>query len=101
MVAQDEREHGTRALLNLGHTFGHAIETGLGHGSWLHGEAVAAGICMAADLSLRLKLLDEQSRARVEALIAAAQLPTRAPASLSPTRFRELMAVDKKALAGV
>jgi 3-dehydroquinate synthase len=101
VVAEDEQERGTRALLNLGHTFGHAIETGLGHGNWLHGEAVAAGICMAADLSARSALLDDSSRLRIEKLVHAAHLPTRAPGSLSSARFRELMKVDKKAVGGV
>ncbi len=100
VVAEDERESGVRALLNLGHTFGHAIETGLGHGAWLHGEAVAAGICMAADLSVRSGLIREDERARIEALIVAAGLPSRAPAGLSVERFRSLMKVDKKALGG-
>src|SRR5690606_5747574 len=100
VVSEDEREQGVRALLNLGHTFGHAIETGLGHGSWLHGEAVAAGLCMAADLSLRSGMIDEAARRRIESLVAAAGLPTRGPAELSAERMLELMKVDKKVLAG-
>ncbi len=100
VVAEDEREHGVRALLNLGHTFGHAIETGMGHGSWLHGEAVGAGICMAAQMSVRCGLLDESSRERIERLVRAAGLPTRAPAALSTQRFIELMKVDKKVTDG-
>ncbi|HHH35688.1 MAG TPA: 3-dehydroquinate synthase [Gammaproteobacteria bacterium] len=100
IVAADEHERGQRALLNLGHSFGHAIETGLGYGEWLHGEAVAAGMCMAAELSLRLGWLTEDDRRRIEALIARAGLPTRPPATLTVERFLELMAVDKKVQAG-
>jgi len=100
VVAADELEAGQRALLNLGHTFGHAIETGVGYGAWLHGEAVAAGMCMAADLSRRLGWLDAADVARIRALIAAARLPVDPPPDLSPARFRELMAVDKKVQAG-
>lgn len=100
VVAEDEREQGVRALLNLGHTFGHAIETGMGHGSWLHGEAVAAGICMAADMSVRAGLLDEASKRRIDALVAAAGLPVKAPPALSTARMLELMKVDKKVHEG-
>ncbi len=100
VVAADEREAGSRALLNLGHTFGHAIETGAGYGVWLHGEAVAAGMCMAADLSRRLGWLKPQEVARIEKLIQRARLPTRAPQSLSGAQLRELMRVDKKIEAG-
>ena len=100
IVAADERESGLRALLNLGHTFGHAIETGLGYGAWLHGEAVAAGMCMAAEMSWRLGWLAEADKQRAVALIDAAGLPTRAPAALTVERFLALMAVDKKVKAG-
>lgn len=100
VVAADEREAGSRALLNLGHTFGHAIETGAGYGAWLHGEAVAAGLCMAADLSRRLGWLSPQDVARIEKLVQRAGLPTRAPRSLSGAQLRELMGVDKKVEAG-
>ena len=100
VVAADERESGERALLNLGHTFGHAIETGLGYGVWLHGEAVAAGMCMAADLSARLGWLTADDVAEVDALIGGADLPTRVPQALAPDRMLELMAVDKKAKDG-
>lgn len=100
VVAEDEREAGARALLNLGHTFGHAIETGLGYGRWLHGEAVAAGMCLAARLSARLGWIEGAAAARVEALVARAGLPTRAPCELAPARMRELMAVDKKTRGG-
>ena len=100
VVAADEREAGQRALLNLGHTFGHAIETAMGYGNWLHGEAVGAGMCMAAALSQRLGWLDADQVRRVERLVAAAGLPVRAPAEVSPERFLELMAVDKKVMDG-
>jgi len=100
VVAADELEAGQRALLNLGHTFGHAIETGVGYGAWLHGEAVAVGMCMAADLSSRLGWLDSDAVRRTCALIGAAGLPIRAPDDLGPQRFRELMALDKKVLGG-
>jgi 3-dehydroquinate synthase len=100
VVAADEREAGQRALLNLGHTFGHAIETGAGYGAWLHGEAVAAGVCMAADLSRRMGWLKSEEVARIETLIRRAKLPTRAPESLSSGRLRQLMGVDKKVEAG-
>jgi 3-dehydroquinate synthase len=100
VVAADERESGVRATLNLGHTFGHAIETGMGYGAWLHGEGIAAGMVMAADLSRRLGWLHSADVARIEQLLRRARLPVRAPAQLSPARFLELMAVDKKVLDG-
>ncbi|MCU7850619.1 MAG: 3-dehydroquinate synthase [Candidatus Thiodiazotropha sp. (ex Monitilora ramsayi)] len=100
VVAADEKEAGQRALLNLGHTFGHAIETGMGYGEWLHGEAVAAGMCMAADLSCRLGWLSEQELERAKALIASAGLPTEPPAQMSKEKFISLMSVDKKVLDG-
>ncbi len=100
IVAADELERGQRALLNLGHTFGHAIETGLGYGTWLHGEAVAAGMCMAAEMSRRLGWLGDEDRRRILALVRRAGLPTRPPATISVARFLELMAVDKKVRAG-
>jgi len=96
VVAADEREAGRRALLNLGHTFGHAIETGMGYGEWLHGEAVAAGMVLAAELSVRLGWLDEAELARIVALLERAGLPTHAPEEVTAERFLELMAVDKK-----
>jgi len=99
VVAEDEREAGMRALLNLGHTFGHAIETATGFGSWLHGEAVAAGMVMAAELSTRAGMLAAPDARRIEALIARAGLPTRGP-KLPAERWRELMALDKKSAAG-
>ena len=100
VVAADELEAGQRALLNLGHTFGHAIETGMGYGSWLHGEAVAAGICMAADLSVRLGWLAQKAAHRIRSLIAQARLPVAAPQAITPDQFRRHMAVDKKVLDG-
>ncbi|WP_303908637.1 3-dehydroquinate synthase [Thiohalomonas denitrificans] len=100
VVAQDEREAGSRALLNLGHTFGHAIETGMGYGRWLHGEAVATGMVLAAELSEQLGWIDSTQVERVRALIARAGLPVQAPAELSADRFLELMAVDKKVIGG-
>ncbi|RKP44038.1 3-dehydroquinate synthase [Trinickia fusca] len=99
VVAADEREGGLRAILNFGHTFGHAIEAGLGYGEWLHGEAVGCGMVMAADLSVRLGYLDEASRKRLVTVVAGAHLPSRAPA-LGDARYIELMKVDKKAEAG-
>lgn len=100
IVAADEHEAGQRALLNLGHTFGHAIETATGYGTWLHGEAVGVGICMAADLSARMGWLAEGDVARVRRLVASAGLPVDPPADLSTERFLELMAVDKKVQDG-
>lgn len=100
IVAADEREAGQRALLNLGHTFGHAIETGMGYGNWLHGEAVGTGMCMAARMSTQLGWLDAPSYSRIERLIEAAGLPIRPPDSVSTDQFLQLMAVDKKVLDG-
>ena len=99
VVGQDERESGLRAILNFGHTFGHAIEAGLGYGEWLHGEAVGAGMVMAADLSCRLGLMQPAERDRLRALIEAAGLPVRAP-QWTPQRYVDLMSVDKKAEQG-
>ena len=100
VVAADEREAGRRALLNLGHTFGHAIETGMGYGAWLHGEAVGAGMCMAATMSAELGWIDGRTVDRVRRLVAAAGLPTDPPPALTGERFRQLMAVDKKVMDG-
>jgi 3-dehydroquinate synthase len=100
IVAADERESGQRALLNLGHTFGHAIETGTGYGTWLHGEAVAAGMLMAADLSARHNWLPPADVGRLERLLQRAGLPTAPPASMDEPQFLRLMAVDKKVLDG-
>ena len=99
VVMADEREAGVRALLNFGHTFGHAIEGAMGYGRWLHGEAVAAGMLMAARLSERLGWLAAGEGERLRALIQRARLPLEPPA-IAPQRFLELMAVDKKATRG-
>ncbi len=99
VVGQDERESGLRAILNFGHTFGHAIEAGLGFGEWLHGEAVGCGMVMALQLSRRLGLVDAAFADRVTALIARAGLPTVGP-TLGAERYLELMRVDKKSEAG-
>ena len=99
VVAQDEREGGLRAILNFGHTFGHAIETGLGYGEWLHGEAVGCGMVMAADLSVRLGLIDAAYARRLARLIERAGLPTVGPA-LGADRYLALMRGDKKAEDG-
>ena len=99
VVAADERESGERALLNLGHTFGHAIENGMGYGVWLHGEAIAAGTRMAADLSRRLGWLSEAEVERVCALLLRAGLPSSAPA-LGVEKYLQLMGLDKKVEGG-
>lgn len=95
VVRQDEREGGLRAILNFGHTFGHAIESGLGYGAWLHGEAVGCGMVMAADLSYRLGYIDFVSKVRINKLVDAAGLPTIAP-DLGEKVWLDLMEVDKK-----
>ncbi|MGH6626291.1 MAG: 3-dehydroquinate synthase [Burkholderiaceae bacterium] len=99
VVGQDERESGLRAILNFGHTFGHAIESGLGYGEWLHGEAVGCGMVMAAHLSQRLGLVDAAFVQRLTTLIGRAGLPVVGP-QLGAQRYLELMRVDKKAEAG-
>jgi len=99
IVAEDERETGRRALLNLGHTFGHAIERCVGYGEWLHGEAVAAGICMAAGFSVQLGTLAGADVARIAALFAALKLPT-SPPKVSVDEFLAAMSIDKKVIAG-
>jgi 3-dehydroquinate synthase len=98
IVAADERESGQRALLNLGHTFGHAIETGSGYGNWLHGEAVATGMLMAAELSARHNWITADAVQRIRQLLQRAGLPTSAPVEMDESRFTALMAVDKKAV---
>jgi 3-dehydroquinate synthase len=98
VVAQDELEQSVRALLNLGHTFGHAIETATGYRDWLHGEAVSVGTLMAADLSRRLGDLQQADVDRIEALLRRAGLPTRPPRDMTPETFRQYMAIDKKAI---
>jgi 3-dehydroquinate synthase len=100
VVAADEHEANQRALLNLGHTFGHAIEAGMGYGAWLHGEAVATGMVMAADLSQRMGWIDEADVARTRDLIARSKLPVVGPKDLDNARYLEMMAIDKKVEAG-
>ena len=105
VVGADEREQGLRAILNFGHTFGHAIEAGMGYGAWLHGEAVGCGMVMAARLSQGLGLVDADFVARLTALIQRAGLPTAAPAlgnelASSQARYLELMRTDKKSTGG-
>ncbi|HXQ30970.1 MAG TPA: 3-dehydroquinate synthase [Steroidobacteraceae bacterium] len=99
IVALDERESGPRALLNLGHTFGHAIEAAAGYGEWLHGEAIAIGMVLAAETSARLGWLDRAAVTRVRELLGRAGLPVSAP-RIGVERARELMAFDKKVLGG-
>ncbi|WP_370979920.1 3-dehydroquinate synthase [Agaribacterium sp. ZY112] len=98
VVAQDEREGGLRAILNLGHTFGHAIEAHQGYGKWLHGEAVAVGMLMALDLSVRLGWIERAVLVRARALNEAANLPVDGPSNMSPDDYLGYMAVDKKVL---
>jgi 3-dehydroquinate synthase len=100
VVAEDERESGIRAILNLGHTFGHAIETGLGYGTWLHGEAIALGMLMAADLSHRMGWIDSEVCDRIESMLLKLNLPVTLPDNFDTGRMRELMSVDKKAKDG-
>jgi 3-dehydroquinate synthase len=100
VVALDEREGGVRATLNLGHTFGHAIETGIGYGEWLHGEAVSVGTVMAADMSLRLGWIDESVAARTLDLLKKFNLPVDVPECMTVETFEKLMAVDKTAANG-
>jgi len=100
VVGADERESGIRATLNLGHTFGHAIETHMGYGVWLHGEAVAAGTVMALEMSRRLGWIDAAERDRSMRLLRAAGLPIVPPQEMTPAHFLEHMAVDKKVIDG-
>lgn len=100
VVARDEFEGGVRAILNLGHTFGHAIETSQGYGNWLHGEAVAAGMLMAAQMSLLQGWLNKEQVDRVKAILEAASLPVSPPAGMTGAEFMALMSVDKKVLDG-
>jgi len=100
VVELDEREGGLRAILNLGHTFGHAIETTMGYGKWLHGEAVAAGMVMAIDLSIREGSIDEQVRQRGVALLKQAGLPVNPPPEMTVEQFLDAMAIDKKNVDG-
>ncbi|XP_017701505.3 3-dehydroquinate synthase, chloroplastic [Phoenix dactylifera] len=101
VVALDEKESGLRATLNLGHTFGHAIETGFGYGQWLHGEAVAAGMVMAVDMSHRLGWIDDTIVKRVLNILQQAKLPTAPPEMMTVEKFKTAMAVDKKVADGL
>ena len=101
VVAEDERESGVRATLNLGHTFGHAIETALSYKDWLHGEAVGCGMLMAADLSMRLGLLEQKQVDRIKSLLDRAKLPTKIPTGINLKHMLENMKVDKKSRDGV
>ena len=97
----NEKEKGQRALLNLGHTFGHAIETGMGYGNWLHGEAISAGMVMAAELSKEHGWIDQAGVNSMCALLKKANLPVETPREISAARFSELMSIDKKVQDGV
>ncbi|KAL5754423.1 hypothetical protein ACOSP7_022643 [Xanthoceras sorbifolium] len=101
VVSLDEKESGLRATLNLGHTFGHAIETGVGYGRWLHGEAVAAGMVMAVDMSYRLGWIDDSIVRRVHDILKEAKLPTAPPEIMTVEMFKSVMAVDKKVADGL
>lgn len=101
VVSLDEKESGLRATLNLGHTFGHAIETGVGYGQWLHGEAVAAGTVMAADMSYRLGWIDDSIVRRVRDILIQAKLPIAPPETMTVDIFKNVMAVDKKVADGL
>lgn len=101
VVSLDEKESGVRATLNLGHTFGHAIETSVGYGQWLHGEAVAAGTVMAVDVSYRLGWIDETLVKRVLKILQQAKLPTAPPETMTVDMFKSVMAVDKKVADGL
>ncbi|KAE8703829.1 3-dehydroquinate synthase [Hibiscus syriacus] len=101
VVSLDEKESGLRATLNLGHTFGHAIETGFGYGEWLHGEAVAAGTVMAVDMSHRLGWIDSSIVKRVNDILLRAKLPTAPPDTMTVEMFKSVMAVDKKVADGL
>jgi 3-dehydroquinate synthase len=100
VVSKDETEQGIRAILNLGHTFGHAIETTMGYGKWLHGEAVGAGMVMAADLSARLGYLTNETVERIRDFITRSGLPSEVPNSMAAEDFMVAMARDKKVDAG-
>ncbi|XP_068334215.1 3-dehydroquinate synthase, chloroplastic [Pyrus communis] len=101
VVSLDEKEGGLRATLNLGHTFGHAIETGLGYGNWLHGEAIAAGMVMAVDMSYRLGWIDDALVKRTTNILKQAKLPVAPPESVTIETFISVMAVDKKVADGL
>ncbi len=100
IVTADEKEAGVRAILNLGHTFGHAIEAAMGYGNWLHGEAVATGMLMAADLSCRIGNVALEDVARIKILLKAAGLPVVPPESITKSEYLSLMSRDKKTIQG-
>jgi 3-dehydroquinate synthase len=100
IVAEDEFEAGIRAILNLGHTFGHAIETGMGYGEYLHGEAVSIGIGYAADLSRRMEWITKSDVSRILSLLKRAKLPVVPPKAMDVSQFIDLMSVDKKNVDG-
>ena len=100
VVAEDELEGGVRATLNLGHTFGHAVESGMGYGVWLHGEAVAVGMMLAAKMSAKMGWLTEDDVTRVEELLVRSNLPTELPKELPADEIVDLMSVDKKVIGG-
>lgn len=100
VVSADEREAGLRATLNLGHTFGHAIEAASGYGAWLHGEAVAAGTAMAADLSRRLGWITPEIDERIVAILRKISQPVKPPPGMTPEQFMSYMSVDKKVMDG-
>ena len=101
IVALDERESGIRAILNLGHTFGHAIESAMGYGNWLHGEAVATGMVMAVDLSVRHNWITPEIKQRTVDLLLAAKLPIQSPQEMTVEKYMDIMAIDKKVDLGV
>lgn len=101
IVAADEKEKGQRALLNLGHTFGHAIETGMGYGNWLHGEAISAGMVMAAELSQKHGWISKADVQSIRAILQKARLPIEPPKEITPEQFSKLMSIDKKVQDGV
>jgi 3-dehydroquinate synthase len=101
IVAIDEKESGVRAILNLGHTFGHAIESAMGYGNWLHGEAVAAGMVMAADLSMRHQWISPSIKQRAVDLLVKARLPAAPPKTMTVQQYMDIMAIDKKVDRGV
>ncbi len=100
IVAKDEKEHGCRALLNLGHTFGHAIETGMGYGTWLHGEAISTGMMLAASMSARLGWIGDTQVERIKNILLRFGLPVHTPETMTDADFIQLMAVDKKVING-
>ena len=100
IVSIDERESGIRAILNLGHTFGHAIEATMGYGNWLHGEAVATGMVMAVDLSYRQQWIDDSLRQRTKDLLQKANLPVTSPTNMTVDQYMSAMSIDKKVTNG-